>query len=599
MPKFIFLLLFFLSVHELKGEFHNSEIIHLEELPVLYQGRFRPLKAYAALSFYELTHKQKMPSSLPFSTPEELLLKMHFQGPAAFTTQPLFSLGYAPLKLMLGLNPKQDLFSYQELQQALQKNPKLLSDERLAEERAALLQRLERFSQLSYEILKDNETFAASVLALKQQGFNSSEMASLIEERFPVQKRLLSLSSAFQMLPLKIPKGTWVSLSALALQEFDAKSGDLKWISNFTLYPDLLFAQIQRAYLDQDLANLAAYLNKGYAQIANTPYQKSIKQQLIYPSKMRLQAEVFYYSFPLLEVTLVLYGFTIFAFIMAHFFPKPLLFNCAFGLIALAFICHTVLLGLRCYILQRPPVSNMFETVIYVPWITVLGSFFFRIIFRSPFIMIGSCTVAVLLLVIVYLSRMNSSLENVQAVLDSQYWLIIHVLMIVGSYGFFLFSGLLGHLSLFAYTLHTNARAWAHKLEPLILQTMYLGTALLIPGTLLGGVWAAESWGRFWDWDPKESWACISGCVYIFWIHLYRFHHIHGFGLAIGSIVGMQSIIFTWYGVNYILGTGLHSYGFGSGGNLYYYVFIAADLLFVIAAALRYTRLHSKRGLIH
>lgn len=590
MSKFIFSLFFFFSILELKGEFNELESASLQEVPVLYQGRFRPLKAYAALSFYELTHKQKMPSALPFSTPEEFLFKMHFQGSTAFANTPLFYLSYAPLKLVLGLNPKQGLFSYQELQQALQKNHEFTPDERLREEHTHLLQRLERFSLLTANISNDNEILAAALHALKNQGLSQQEITSLVEERFPIQKRILNAGTTFQMLPLKIPKGHWVSLSALALKEIDAVSGDLKWISNFTLYPDLLFAKIQHAYLEQDLANLAGYLNSGYAQIADTPYQKSIKRELVYPSKMRLKAEVFYYSFPLLEVTLLLYGCTVFAFILAHFFHKPFFFNFAFVLIACAFICHTALLGLRCYILQRAPVSNMFETVIYVPWITVLGSFFFSKVFRNPFIMIGSCTVALLLLVIVYLGRMNSSLENVQAVLDSQYWLIIHVLMIVGSYGLFLFSGILGHLSLLSYTLHWNARAWAQKLEPLVLQTMYLGTALLIPGTLLGGVWAAESWGRFWDWDPKESWAFISGCVYIFWIHLYRFHHVQGFGLAIGSIIGMQSIIFTWYGVNYILGTGLHSYGFGSGGNLYYYLFVLADLLFILVATLRYPK---------
>jgi ABC-type transport system involved in cytochrome c biogenesis permease subunit len=109
-----------------------------------------------------------------------------------------------------------------------------------------------------------------------------------------------------------------------------------------------------------------------------------------------------------------------------------------------------------------------------------------------------------------------------------------------------------------------------------------LGIALLIPGTILGGVWAAESWGRFWDWDPKESWAFISSCAYLIIIHSYTFGHIRGFGLAVGSIVGLLFISFTWYGVNYVLGTGLHSYGFGTGGEFWYYGFILAEALFLI-----------------
>ncbi len=105
------------------------------------------------------------------------------------------------------------------------------------------------------------------------------------------------------------------------------------------------------------------------------------------------------------------------------------------------------------------------------------------------------------------------------------------------------------------------------QLSKSILHTMYIGTAMLIAGTILGGVWAAESWGRFWDWDPKESWAFISSCCYLIFIHAYTFRYIHQIGLAIGAVIGLWAISFTWYGVNYILGTGLHSYGFGSGAK--------------------------------
>ena len=119
------------------------------------------------------------------------------------------------------------------------------------------------------------------------------------------------------------------------------------------------------------------------------------------------------------------------------------------------------------------------------------------------------------------------------------------------------------------------------KLLDALLQSLYVGIALLIPGTILGGIWAAQSWGRFWDWDPKESWAFISSCVYLLIIHAYRFKRISGIGLAIGSIGGLLAISFTWYGVNYILGTGLHSYGFGSGGEWIYYSYVGLELAFI------------------
>jgi len=169
-------------------------------------------------------------------------------------------------------------------------------------------------------------------------------------------------------------------------------------------------------------------------------------------------------------------------------------------------------------------------------------------------------------------------------VLDSQYWLTVHVLMVVGSYGMFALAGVLGHFYLISRLISGRQTDQTERFGRQILQAMYLGTALLIPGTILGGVWAAESWGRFWDWDPKESWAFISSCVYLIWIHAYRFGHIRYDGLAVGSITGLMVISFTWYGVNYILGTGLHSYGFGSGGEIYYYLYLAGEAAFIAAS---------------
>lgn len=327
---------------------------------------------------------------------------------------------------------------------------------------------------------------------------------------------------------------------------------ELQNANNFTVYSDASFERIRTAYLNQDQEKLAKGLREAYAPLAGTPYQEAVGKALYYPSFSQLEAEKFYFKWPLIVVTIAFYGL---ALVWRGFiFP-------AFGL-------HTLLLALRCYILMRPPVSNMFETVLYVPWIATLAA----LLLRSKGGLMAASFISIALLTLLKVTGMNSSMENVQAVLDSQYWLIIHVLMVVGSYGLFALSGILGHV----YLLRESER-----LAGTILQTMYIGVALLIPGTILGGIWAAQSWGRFWDWDPKEAWAFISASVYLLFIHAYRFQRIGNFGLAVGSIVGLQAIGFTWYGVNYILGTGLHSYGFGSGGVGYYCLLLVLESLFV------------------
>lgn len=283
-----------------------------------------------------------------------------------------------------------------------------------------------------------------------------------------------------------------------------------------------------------------------YRALEGKPFQKAHKKNLFYPSKWQLKAELFLHSIPTKWLLIIGY-------LLALFWRK---------LILIPFTLHTTVLLLHCYILKRPPVSNMAETIFYVPWIAALTSLCFK---KEK----EGATICALLL---FFLPQKMHFENVQAVLDSQYWLTIHVLMVVGSYGILFFAGILGHLYFFKKNM---------KLERILIRALYIGTGLLIGGTLLGGVWAAQSWGRFWDWDPKEAWAFISSGIYLCWIHAYQFKKISGWGLAIGAIVGLMSVTFTWYGVNYILSSGLHSYGFGSGGAWPYYLYLGAEIIFL------------------
>lgn len=327
----------------------------------------------------------------------------------------------------------------------------------------------------------------------------------------------------------------------------------LQQTRNFTLYSDDDFHQIRTAYLALIAGGETAELDRvfsdalirSYRSIAGKTMRKAHGKALLYPTTGQLFAEKMLLTIPFIEIIVLLY--------LIRFYP--------------AFALHTGYLLLRCYVLQRPPVSNMYETLIYVPWVISLVA----ACQKNPLVI--RCAKISSILLLSLLTLLTDKLENVQAVLDSQVWLTVHVLMVVGSYGFFILSGVLAHLYFFMPR---------ESITRTLLSLLYIGTGALVIGTLLGGVWAAQSWGRFWDWDPKESWAFISICLYLILIHLYRFKHIEGFGLSIGAILGLQAITFTWYGVNYILGTGLHSYGFGSGGTRYYALFTLAELAFLV-----------------
>lgn len=379
----------------------------------------------------------------------------------------------------------------------------------------------------------------------------------------PLRMRLNQAGDILKMLPGKYQKGEWYSLKALSLD-----------VGNFTVYSDEIFKEIQSAYRQKDRTRLIKALSDAYQTIAGKPYLEAHEKSLFYPSQWRLTAEAYYYKIPLLEIAIALYGLGLICFLFKKTYA-------AWSATLAAYAMHTGILALRCFILERPPVSNMFETVLYVPWIAMTSGLILYYVFSHIYAVASAVALSLILLILIVLTGINQGLDNVQAVLDSQYWLIVHVLMVVGSYGLFALSGFLGHVYLIGFKFAGHESKSLSIVAKVIKQSLFVGLALLIAGTLLGGVWAAQSWGRFWDWDPKESWAFISCCVYLAILHTYMFHKIAHFGLAIGSIIGLMAISFTWYGVNYVLGTGMHSYGFGSGGEIYYHFFLVIESAFI------------------
>lgn len=613
-----FIVLFFLCV--LVGHASADES-PLQHVPVAYKGRFRPLDAAARLWLYDIYHAQRIKSSqrASFDSPDgaalPLLWKLQFMGPQKWEDAPFFWIHYATVKELLELEKSENTFSFNQLKRQIYQNQDsarrflgalaayhYIKSYRDPSNRAGSekLELTQLASGLWVAKTKDRmEVVAASNVPtwnVLTPGtvLGHYDADTIMQNKGYVEEGLALLGAMNQFqrisetsikaLPDRHLKGEWHSLSELKTRT-----------DNFTVYSDTIFAAIRQTYLElanafqnngeakiQTLtAQLAEQLMSGYQEIAGTTYKQASGKALTYPSVNQLKAESLYYRLPLIEGCIGLYAIAVALFFLAYTTKKAGLSTYATAFMGIAFCLHTLILVLRCYILERPPVSNMFETIIYVPWVAVLASFILNYLIKNNTILAASGVASLALLVVLKMTNINSSMENVQAVLDSQYWLIIHVLMVVGSYGAFILAGICGHLYLISYAIEKKETPTMEFLARFILQSMYLGVALLIPGTILGGVWAAESWGRFWDWDPKESWAFVSSCVYLIWIHAFRFHHIRNFGLAVGAVVGLLAISFTWYGVNYILGTGLHSYGFGTGGEIYYYAFLLGELVFL------------------
>jgi len=239
-------------------------------------------------------------------------------------------------------------------------------------------------------------------------------------------------------------------------------------------------------------------------------------------------------------------------------------------IIGILFGLHTLGLIARWYISGHAPWSNAYESIIYVAWATM----FFGLAFdrKSKLTVASSAFVTAMILMAAYMNWIDPEIANLQPVLNS-YWLMIHVAVIVASYGPFALGMILGFVALLLilFTNKNNKDKISLSLKEITYineMALTIGLVMLTIGNFLGGQWANESWGRYWGWDPKETWALISIMVYAFVIHARFVPALRGswfFNLM--SMFAFISILFTYYGVNFHL-VGLHSYASGEAHSL-------------------------------
>lgn len=235
------------------------------------------------------------------------------------------------------------------------------------------------------------------------------------------------------------------------------------------------------------------------------------------------------------------------------------------ALVVLIFLLHTSGIGIRWYISGRAPWANAYESMIYVAWATALAGLLF--IKRSFMTLALAAFFAGIILFVANLNFMDPEITPLVPVLKS-YWLMIHVAVITASYGFFGISFLLGLLTLAFMSAGSPSKVallqpHIHELRIINEMSLHIGLYLLTAGIFLGAVWANESWGRYWGWDPKETWALITMVVYAFILHARFLPALRSdYAFSVMSVLGLASVLMTYFGVNYYL-SGLHSYGGG------------------------------------
>ncbi len=253
------------------------------------------------------------------------------------------------------------------------------------------------------------------------------------------------------------------------------------------------------------------------------------------------------------------------------------------SLIAAGFLMHIYGFYLRCTIAGRPPVTNMYESVIWVAFGAVLFAFILEAAAPKRWYLMSAAAGAVICLIMADTlpTVLDPSIRPLTPVLRSNFWLTIHVLSITLGYAGFMLALGLGHIVLWKSAMRADESEQINSLHDALYRSVQVGVLLLAAGTILGGVWANYSWGRFWGWDPKEVWALIALLGYLAILHGRYAGWLRKFGVAAWSIIAFLGVIMAWYGVNFVLGAGLHSYGFGTGGGTYVAIYVAIEVAFV------------------
>ena len=242
--------------------------------------------------------------------------------------------------------------------------------------------------------------------------------------------------------------------------------------------------------------------------------------------------------------------------------------------------------ALRFAISGRVPVANMYESVLYMGLgVAVLG-LIFELVYRKQYVITAAAAVATVTLVLADCcpAVLDPSITPLNPVLRNNFWLATHVMSIVLSYAAFALALGIGNITLGHYLVGSRNREATKGLSRFTYQTLQIGVLLLAVGIVTGGIWADFAWGRFWGWDPKEVWALIALLGYVAVLHARFVGWAGNLGLAALSVTCFSLIVWAWYGVNFLMGSGLHSYGFGGGGQILVFSVLGVQLLYVLVA---------------
>lgn len=508
----------------------------IESLPVLDGGRVKPYGVWAKEVLQLIYGKQSYEGRPAYEVVTTMWLE-----PQLWQEKEIFQIKRFEIKKALGLSDEVEHLSWK----ALNENPRLPDLMQMLQDKRANKEKLDPFFQ--------------DVARLESALVTFREMAS---------GRLL------RVLPVSFDQ--WKDLTELNEEELQR------------------FMRITQAFVE----------NLGDNKDSEARLQQAIKDFLkLYPSSVpvphrSIAWELWYEKWHPFRWAYGFYFLTAVALLVGWIMQKPWPRSWAYALASLGVIMHIMGFTIRSYLTGRAPVTNMYETVVWVSFGAFVFSVILEIWYKSRlYLGLGALGAALaLLLSDMSPAVLDPSLQPLEPVLRSNFWLTVHVLTITVSYAAFLLAFILGNVGLFYWVRSPEKKELIESLTLGCYRAVQMGVALLAPGIILGGVWADYSWGRFWGWDPKETWALIALLGYLALLHARLIGWLKSFGFMAWSVLSFHLVIMAWYGVNYVLGAGLHSYGFGAGGLEYVSAFVVLNMAYVFFTWLIYRGLRSKEA---
>ncbi|MCI5060886.1 MAG: cytochrome c biogenesis protein CcsA [Alphaproteobacteria bacterium] len=547
-----------------------------KNLPILHDGRLKPLDSFARTTLKQFSGKDRLQD---LNAPQ--WLAEIFFAPEKAISRPVFKVVNAKdYGLPEEKEAKNHLYNYTDISQSLQAKKDILQELKKTPEKNWTLAQKDLFTL--YEQYLIYTEILRSLTSLMVLG-GSSEIPDQKKLKARLDRQLKKIIQAkgenFENYTKEEKEIAARSFRLHVLQEggqhnkiariIPVGSNDrLQWLSpwQITLGDQEPDEQV-KTYLEFWQSFLIAYNKNDHAKWNKTNIQaQEFLKDLPDFQFQKLKLEAFYNGWNFYRLSFGLYCLCLFLILLGAFSSQiPHLHPASFTALLTGVTLHGIDIALRIYLLERPPVGTLYESILFVSLICAAGGLYMAHIHKTSIGLLTGALSSILLYLTAHSFSSHDTMSTLVAVLNTNFWLATHVLCITIGYGLCLLTSLMAHLNLALQKFANTGKNLRKSVDEKNIKTMLILSLLFTAtGTILGGIWADQSWGRFWGWDPKENGALLIVLWSVWLLHgrlsAHLKEHLYIAGCAFLSVI----VVFAWFGVN-LLNVGLHSYGFTDG----------------------------------